>query len=83
MSRHRTTRDGTTRQIRFRVEGLVPLTGRRGSNPPSDTHISSHLMRYRDQNGQDWADIIDFLTMHPVARRRVVRLLAEIDGGAR
>jgi hypothetical protein len=39
MSRHRTTRDGTTRQIRFRVEGLVPLTGRRGSNPPSDTHL--------------------------------------------
>jgi hypothetical protein len=25
--------------------------------------ISSRLMRYRDQNGQDWADIIDFLTM--------------------
>jgi hypothetical protein len=28
-------------------------------------------MRYRDQNGQDWADIIDFLTMWPSARRRV------------
>ena len=27
--------------------------------------ISSRLMRYRDQNGQDWADIIDFLTMYP------------------
>jgi hypothetical protein len=27
--------------------------------------IASHLMRYRDQNGQDWADIIDFLTMYP------------------
>jgi hypothetical protein len=27
--------------------------------------ISSRLMRYRDQNGQDWADIIDSLTMHP------------------
>jgi hypothetical protein len=25
--------------------------------------ISSRLMRYRDQKGQDWADIIDFLTM--------------------
>jgi hypothetical protein len=25
--------------------------------------ISSMLMRYRDQNGQDWADIIDFLMM--------------------
>jgi hypothetical protein len=28
------------------------------------------LMRYRDQTGQDWADIIDFFTMHPEARRR-------------
>jgi hypothetical protein len=41
--------------------------------------ISSRLMRYRDQNGQDWADIIDFLTMWPDARRQVVRVLAEID----
>jgi hypothetical protein len=31
--------------------------------------ISSRLMRYRDQNGQDWADIIDFVTMHPSAVR--------------
>ena len=37
------------------------------------------LMRYRDENGQRWADIIDMLTMHPEARRRVVRLLAEIE----
>jgi hypothetical protein len=43
--------------------------------------ISSRLMRYRDQNGQDWADIIDFLTMHPDERRRVARVLAEIDAG--
>ena len=40
---------------------------------------SSRLMRYRDQNGQDWADIIDFLAMYPDARRRVVRRLTEID----
>jgi hypothetical protein len=26
--------------------------------------IASRLIRYRDQNGQDWADIIDFLTMY-------------------
>jgi hypothetical protein len=45
--------------------------------------ISSLLMRYRDQNGQDWADIIDFLTMHPEARRQIVRLLGGRDGGAR
>jgi hypothetical protein len=41
--------------------------------------IASRLMRYRDQNGRDWADIIDVLTMYPDARRRVVRLLAEVD----
>ncbi|HEX2422180.1 MAG TPA: hypothetical protein VHN56_03360 [Actinomycetota bacterium] len=34
------------------------------------------LVCYRDQNGQDWTDIIDFLT--PEARRKVVRLLGEI-----
>jgi hypothetical protein len=41
--------------------------------------ISSQLMRYRDQNGQGWADIIDMLTMHREERRRVARLLGEID----
>ena len=40
--------------------------------------IASRLMRYRDQNGQDWADIIDFLTMCPEARRRVVRALGKL-----
>jgi hypothetical protein len=41
--------------------------------------IASILMGYRDQNGQDWADIIDMLTMHPEARRRVVRVLGELE----
>jgi hypothetical protein len=36
-------------------------------------------MRYRDRNGQDWADIIDFLTMYPGARRQMVRVIGEID----
>jgi hypothetical protein len=36
-------------------------------------------MRYRDENGQRSADLIDFLTMWPDARRQVVRLLAEIN----
>jgi len=39
------------------------------------------VKHYRDENGQDWADIIEMLTMYPDARRRVVRLLAEIDAG--
>jgi hypothetical protein len=41
--------------------------------------ISSRLMRYRHQNGQRWADLIDLLTMWPDARRQVVRLLGEIE----
>jgi hypothetical protein len=40
--------------------------------------IASQLLRYRDGLGDDWADIIDFLTMYPDTRRRVVRLLGEI-----
>jgi hypothetical protein len=32
--------------------------------------ISSRLMRYRDKNGDDWADIIDMLTMYPKSRGR-------------
>jgi hypothetical protein len=31
--------------------------------------ISSRLMRYRDGHGDDCADIIDMLTMHPEERR--------------
>jgi hypothetical protein len=30
------------------------------------------------RRGQDWADIIDFLTMHPEARLQVAMLLGEI-----
>jgi hypothetical protein len=43
--------------------------------------VASQLLRYRDGRGDDWADIIDMLTMHPEERRRVVRLLGEIDAG--
>jgi hypothetical protein len=41
--------------------------------------IASELMRYRDERGDDWADIIDMLTLHPQARRTVVRMLADIE----
>ena len=30
--------------------------------------VSSQLLRYRDGHGDDWADIIDMLTMHPETR---------------
>jgi hypothetical protein len=41
--------------------------------------VASQLLRYRDGHGDDWADIIDMLTLHPETRRRVVRLLGEIE----
>jgi hypothetical protein len=41
--------------------------------------ISSQLIRYRDYLGDDWADIMDFLTMWPDARRRMVWLLGELE----
>jgi hypothetical protein len=41
--------------------------------------MASQLMRYRDERGDDWADIIEMLTLHPEARRNFVRPLAEID----
>ena len=41
--------------------------------------IASQLLRYRVENGQRWADIIDLLTMYPDARRRVTRILGEIQ----
>ena len=41
--------------------------------------VTSQLLRYRDGHGEDWADIIDMLTMHPKTRRRVARILGEID----
>jgi hypothetical protein len=33
----------------------------------------------RDQTGNDWANIIDMLTMHPEERRKVVRVLGEME----
>jgi hypothetical protein len=36
-------------------------------------------MRYSDQNCQDWADIIDFLTVSPEARRKALRMLGQIE----
>jgi hypothetical protein len=53
---------------------------RRADSRPADRDaISSRLMRYCDERGDDWADIIDMLTMQPEARRRVVRLLGELS----
>jgi hypothetical protein len=45
--------------------------------------ITPDLLRYRDGHGDDWAVIIDYLTMWPDARRKVVRLLAETQAESR
>jgi hypothetical protein len=37
------------------------------------------LLRYWDAVGDELADIIDMLTMYPDERRKLVRLLGEIE----
>jgi hypothetical protein len=71
-------------QLRSVLEMLDPLTRealcRVLIHDQADRdEIASQLLRYRDDRGRDWADIIDFLTLDPNARRQVVRMLAEID----
>jgi hypothetical protein len=44
--------------------------------------IASSLLRYRDERGDDWADIIDMLTLNPEARRQVARFLGELDASS-
>jgi len=46
---------------------------------PDRDAFASQLLRYRDDRGDDWADIIDMVTMHPEARRQVARLLGELE----
>ncbi len=41
------------------------------------------LLRYQDPVGDELADSMDMLTMHPDERRRVVRLLSEIEASSR
>jgi hypothetical protein len=72
--------------LRAVLEWLDPLTrdalGRVLIRDQDDRDaVSFWLLRYRDGHGDDWADIIDMLTMYPEARRKVVRLLGEIDAG--
>jgi hypothetical protein len=43
--------------------GVVDSRKRRDRYIADGDAIASRLMRYRDQNGQDWADIIDMLTL--------------------
>jgi hypothetical protein len=78
---------GDDTELRHVLESLDPLTRdglRRVLIRDQDDRdaVSSWLLRYRDGHGDDWADIIDILTMHPEERRGVARLLGEIDAEA-
>jgi hypothetical protein len=71
-----------TRSLRCETEARHTLASVRVAPSVAVFLVARHfamLMRYRDPNGQDWADIIDLLTMYPDARREVVRVLGEID----
>jgi hypothetical protein len=43
--------------------------------------IASQLLRYRDERGDDWADIIDMLTLHPMYGESLA-FVREIDAAA-
>ena len=59
----------------------APSTPLPATGGPPDTRAT--MARVRDGHGDDWADIIDMLTMHPEARRKVVRMLGEIEAAER
>ncbi len=44
--------------------------------------IAAQLLRYRDERGRGWANVVDFLTLYPDARRRAVQMLGEITAAA-
>lgn len=41
--------------------------------------IAAELLRYGDANGDQWAGIIDMISMYPDARREVVQVLGQIQ----
>jgi hypothetical protein len=64
-------------ELRDLLSGLPPKARdalrRAPIHDPADRDsIASQLLRYGDERGDDWADIIDFLTMHREVRRKVV-----------
>ena len=68
---------------RPRREGPRHSPPRPDPRPGRRDAIASQLLRYRDERGDDWADIIDVLTMYPDARRRLVRVLGELEADHR
>jgi hypothetical protein len=41
--------------------------------------IAAQLLRYRDERGTAWANLVDQLSLDPDLRRRYVRLLGELE----
>jgi hypothetical protein len=41
--------------------------------------IAAQLLRYRDERGTAWANLVDRLSLDPELRRRYVRLLGELE----
>ena len=41
--------------------------------------IAARLLKYRDERGTVWADLVDRLSLDPELRRRYVRLLEELE----
>ena len=41
--------------------------------------IASQLLRYRDERGTAWANLVDRLTLEPDPRRAFVRVLGELE----
>ena len=41
--------------------------------------IAVRLLKYRDERGTAWADLVDRLSLDPELRRRYVRLLGELE----
>jgi hypothetical protein len=41
--------------------------------------IASQLLRYRDERGSAWANLVDLLSLDPELRRQYVRLLGELE----
>jgi hypothetical protein len=75
-----------TRSLRCETEARHTLASVRVAPSVAVFLVGRHfamLMRYHDQKRQDWADIIDMLTMHPEARRKIVRLLGETQAESR
>ena len=41
--------------------------------------IAAQLLRYRDERGTAWANLVDQLSLDPDLRRRYIRLLGELE----